>query len=65
MRAILVKDGKGPAENLYLGEEETPSPKDGQVLVKVGEDTFSFVALNYADITAWSGFAGQGQRHAE
>lgn len=35
MKAILIKDGKGPAENLYLGEEETPSPGKGQVQVKV------------------------------
>ncbi|RDX46586.1 quinone oxidoreductase [Lentinus brumalis] len=35
MRAILVKDGKGPVDNLYLGEAETPSPGPGQVLVKV------------------------------
>lgn len=35
MRAILVKDGKGPADNLYIGEAERPSPGAGQVLVKV------------------------------
>ena len=35
MRAILVKDGKGPVENLYLGETETPAPGPGKVLVKV------------------------------
>ena len=35
MRAILIKDGKGPVENLYLGEYEQPSPGPGQVLVKV------------------------------
>ena len=35
MRCVLIKDGKGPAENLYLGEEETPEPKQGEVLVKV------------------------------
>ncbi|KAI0718186.1 quinone oxidoreductase [Cerioporus squamosus] len=35
MTAILVKDGKGPVDNLYLGEAETPSPGPGQVLVKV------------------------------
>ncbi|KLT40592.1 quinone oxidoreductase putative [Cutaneotrichosporon oleaginosum] len=34
MRCILIKDGKGPVENLYLGEEPTPSPKKGEVLVK-------------------------------
>ncbi|KAI0824012.1 quinone oxidoreductase [Trametes gibbosa] len=35
MRAILVKDGKGPVDNLHLGEAEKPSPGSGQVLVKV------------------------------
>ncbi|KAI0373786.1 quinone oxidoreductase [Pilatotrama ljubarskyi] len=35
MRAILVKDGKGPVENLYLGDAEKPSPGPGKVLVKV------------------------------
>lgn len=36
MRAILIKDGKGPADNLYIGEEPTPEPKAGEVQVKVG-----------------------------
>jgi NADPH:quinone reductase-like Zn-dependent oxidoreductase len=35
MKAILIKDGKGPAENLYIGEEVTPKPKQGEVQVKV------------------------------
>jgi len=35
MRAVLIKDGKGPVENLYLGEEATPEPKEGQVQVQV------------------------------
>lgn len=35
MRAVLIKDGKGPAENLYIGEEATPEPKEGQVQVRV------------------------------
>ena len=35
MRAVLIKDGKGPIENLYVGEIERPVPKEGQVLVKV------------------------------
>lgn len=35
MKAILIKDGKGPIENLYLGEEATPTPKKGECLVKV------------------------------
>lgn len=35
MRAVLIKDGKGPIENLYVGETEKPVPEAGQVLVKV------------------------------
>ena len=35
MRAVLVKDGKGPIKNLYIGQVEKPVPKDGQVVVKV------------------------------
>jgi len=35
MRAVLIKDGKGPVENLYLGEEATPEPDQGQVQVQV------------------------------
>jgi hypothetical protein len=35
MKCILIKDGKGPAENLYMGEEKIPSLEAGQVLVKV------------------------------
>ncbi|WVQ99654.1 hypothetical protein IAU59_006793 [Kwoniella sp. CBS 9459] len=34
MKAILIKDGTGPADNLYLGEEATPEPGKGQVQVK-------------------------------
>ncbi|KAI0671128.1 quinone oxidoreductase [Trametes maxima] len=45
MRAILVKDGKGPLENLYLGEAEKPSPGPGKVLVKV-----KYFGLNRMDI---------------
>ena len=35
MRAVLIKDGKGPIENLYIGDTERPVPKEGEVLVKV------------------------------
>lgn len=35
MRAVLVKDGKGSAENLYIGEIERPAPRRGEILVKV------------------------------
>ncbi|KAJ3926427.1 MAG: hypothetical protein NXY57DRAFT_966542 [Lentinula lateritia] len=31
MLAILVKDGKGPIDNLYLGEAPTPDPRHGQI----------------------------------
>ena len=37
MRAVLVKDGKGPLKNLYIGETATPKPADGEVLVKVSD----------------------------
>ncbi len=36
MKAILIKDDKGPVDNLYLGEADKPSPGPGKVLVKVG-----------------------------
>ena len=35
MRAILVKDGKGPVENLYIGEAPEPALGEGQVKVQV------------------------------
>lgn len=35
MRAVLVKDDKGPIENLYVGQVEKPVPKDGQVVVRI------------------------------
>ena len=35
MRAVLVKDGKGPVENLYIGTTALPTPSATQVLVKV------------------------------
>jgi hypothetical protein len=34
MRAILIKDGKGPLENLYIGETAMPTLKPREVLVK-------------------------------
>ncbi|PIL35093.1 hypothetical protein GSI_02881 [Ganoderma sinense ZZ0214-1] len=45
MRAVLVKDGRGPIENLYIGEAEKPVPGPGQVLVKV-----KFFGLNRMDL---------------
>ncbi|KAG1743186.1 quinone oxidoreductase putative [Suillus paluster] len=35
MRAVLIKGGQGPIENLYLGETDKPVPTKGQVLVKI------------------------------
>ncbi|KAF9012813.1 quinone oxidoreductase [Hymenopellis radicata] len=35
MRAILVKDSKGPAENLFMGEMPMPIAGSGQVVVKI------------------------------
>jgi hypothetical protein len=35
MKCILIKEGKGPVDNLYMGEEETPEPAKGQVQVKI------------------------------
>ncbi|KAH0586435.1 hypothetical protein H2248_007670 [Termitomyces sp. 'cryptogamus'] len=50
MRAILIKDGKGPVENLYLGEVPTPTPGPGQVLVKI-----KAFGLNRMDISQREG----------
>ncbi|KAF5382680.1 hypothetical protein D9615_003056 [Tricholomella constricta] len=49
MRAILIKDGKGPIENLYLGEAPTPTPRSGEVLIKA-------FGLNRMDISQREGF---------
>ncbi|PWN25521.1 quinone oxidoreductase putative [Jaminaea rosea] len=35
MKAILIKDGKGPSENLYLSDHDVPQPGADEVLVKV------------------------------
>jgi putative PIG3 family NAD(P)H quinone oxidoreductase len=35
MRAVLIKDGQGPIENLYIGETDKPVATKGQVLVKI------------------------------
>jgi NADPH:quinone reductase-like Zn-dependent oxidoreductase len=50
MRAILIKDGKGPIENLYIGETATPAVKSGEVLVKVR--TAELRATYYAPLTS-------------
>ena len=48
MRAILVKDGKGPVDNLYLGQTETPTTGPGKVLVKVRD--WIWVLRWYTDV---------------
>ncbi|KAK7689829.1 hypothetical protein QCA50_006468 [Cerrena zonata] len=35
MRAVLIKDGKGPIDNLYIGETGKPTIKTDEVLVEV------------------------------
>ncbi|KAG1885239.1 quinone oxidoreductase putative [Suillus subluteus] len=35
MHAVLIKDGQGPIENLYIGETDKPVPTKGEVLVKI------------------------------
>ena len=35
MKCILIKDGTGPADNLFVGEEPTPEPKKGEVQVQI------------------------------
>ncbi|KAJ7062343.1 quinone oxidoreductase [Mycena amicta] len=35
MRAVLIKNDAGPAENLYIGEVDTPVPREDEVLVKI------------------------------
>ncbi|KIR27012.1 quinone oxidoreductase [Cryptococcus deuterogattii 99/473] len=35
MKAILIKNGTGHADDLYLGQEPTPEPGNGQVQVKI------------------------------
>jgi len=35
MRAVLIKDGRGPVENLYIGEAPKPTLGQDEVLVKI------------------------------
>ena len=37
MRAVLNKDEKGPAENLYIGDTPKPLPGPDQVLAKANK----------------------------
>jgi len=46
MRAVLIKDGKGPLENLYIGQTTMPTLKSQEVLVQV-----TAFALNRMDIS--------------
>lgn len=47
MRAIAIKDGKGPADALYIDENvETPKPAQGQILVKVNAFGLNRMDLN-------------------
>ncbi|KAI0770603.1 quinone oxidoreductase [Fomes fomentarius] len=50
MKAILIKDDKGPVDNLYLGETDKPFPGPGKVLVKV-----KAFGLNRMDISQREG----------
>ncbi|THH30587.1 hypothetical protein EUX98_g3592 [Antrodiella citrinella] len=50
MRAVLIKDGKGPLENLYIGETEKPTPAAHHVLVKI-----KAFGLNRMDISQREG----------
>lgn len=38
MRAILIKDTKGPSKNLYLGEAPTPTVGPMEVLIQARND---------------------------
>ena len=49
MRAVLIKDGKGPIENLYIGDIERPTPKEGEVLVKASTP-FDQLSTQFRDI---------------
>lgn len=54
MRAVLVKDGKGGFENLFLGLDETPKLSPNQVLVKVGiRIRRTHLDDGWIDLTCW------------
>lgn len=53
MRAVLIKDGKGPIENLYVGAIERPVPQQGQVLVKVSAPCHRQTSLMAPQIAAF------------
>ncbi|KAF8660722.1 hypothetical protein AX14_007346, partial [Amanita brunnescens Koide BX004] len=45
MRAVLIKDDSGSANDLYIGDAATPSLKSGEVLIKI-----KAFGLNRADL---------------
>ena len=51
MRAVLIKDEKGPVENLYIGDAPTPILGKGEVLVKERLPSF---AIDDIEIEAYS-----------
>lgn len=50
MRAVLIKDGKGPIENLYIGEAPKPALAAGQVMVKVSIQLLSSIVRVPTDV---------------
>jgi hypothetical protein len=52
MRAILIKDGKGPVDNLYIGETATPVVKSQEVQVKVRTASHTRLSRHNAQITS-------------
>ncbi|KAJ7062331.1 quinone oxidoreductase [Mycena amicta] len=50
MRAVLIKNDAGPAENLYIGEVDTPVPREDEVLVKASFIRIKAFGLNRMDI---------------
>lgn len=52
MKAILVKDGKGPIENLYIGETDMPrATSEGQVVVKVSDNRAGVIPRSMEGLT--------------
>lgn len=50
MRAVLIKDKKGPVQNLYLGEAPKPQPGEGQLLVKVTHPSYPYSIANLIQV---------------
>ena len=47
MRAVLIKDGEGPVENLYIGEAPKPTLGNGEVLIKESLNDSYWKAYNF------------------